>query len=102
MTASEYQPEGYVFLATPNIKSGEIDFENVNYINKHRYEESPELKLHLGDVLLAKDGMTLGITNIVRDLPSRRQSTAPSQYFALLVLSHVSYIIHLWVAPSKT
>jgi type I restriction enzyme, S subunit len=69
LTASEYQTEGYAFLATPNIKSGAIDFENVNYINKYRYEESPELKLQPGDVLLAKDGMTLGITNIVRDLP---------------------------------
>jgi len=69
LTASEYQPDGYVFLATPNIKSGSIDFENVNYINEFRYEESPELKLQTGDVLLAKDGNTLGITNIVRELP---------------------------------
>ena len=69
LTASEYQPDGYVFLATPNIKTESIDFENVNYIDEYRYEESPELKLESGDVLLAKDGNTLGITNIVRELP---------------------------------
>lgn len=69
LTAGEYKPDGYAFLATPNIKRESIDFENVNYINKHRYEESPEIKLQLGDVLLAKDGNTLGITNIVRELP---------------------------------
>ncbi len=69
LTASEYQPDGYAFLATPNIKSESIDFENVNYINEYRYEESPELKLKPGDVLLAKDGNTLGISNIVRELP---------------------------------
>ncbi len=69
LTASEYQPEGYAFLSTPNIKSDSIDFENVNYIDQFRYEESPELKLQPGDVLLAKDGSTLGITNIVRELP---------------------------------
>lgn len=69
LTANEYQPDGYVFLATPNIKSEAIDFDNVNYISEYRYEESPELKLQLGDVLLAKDGNTLGITNIVRELP---------------------------------
>jgi type I restriction enzyme, S subunit len=73
LTASEYQPEGYVFLATPNIKPESIDFEGVNYISEYRYEESPELKLRPGDVLLAKDGNTLGITNIVRELP--RQAT---------------------------
>lgn len=69
LTASEYQPDGYVFLSTPNIKSKLIDFADVNYISEYRYEESPELKLRPGDVLLAKDGNTLGITNIVRDLP---------------------------------
>lgn len=69
LTAYEYVPEGYAFLATPNIKSDEIDFENVNFITEFRYEESPELKLQVGDVLLVKDGNTLGITNVIRDLP---------------------------------
>src|ERR1700722_18996084 len=69
LTASEYQPDGCVFLSTPNIKSESIDFGDVNYISEYRYEESPELKLRPGDVLLAKDGNTLGITNIIRDLP---------------------------------
>ncbi|MER7459894.1 restriction endonuclease subunit S [Micromonospora sp. NPDC126480] len=69
LTAAEYQPDGYPLLATPNIKGREIDFENVNYISEYRYGESPELKLRLGDVLLAKDGNTLGITNVVTVLP---------------------------------
>ncbi|MGC4850899.1 restriction endonuclease subunit S [Micromonospora sp. DT15] len=69
LTAAEYQPEGYAFLATPNIKSARIDFESVNYISSFRYDESPELKLAVGDVLLAKDGNTLGICNVVRELP---------------------------------
>jgi type I restriction enzyme S subunit len=69
LTASEYQPDGYAFLATPNIKDPEIDFTNVNYISEFRYNESPELKLQIGDVLLAKDGNTLGVVNIVRRLP---------------------------------
>jgi type I restriction enzyme S subunit len=68
LTAAEYQSDGYAFLATPNIKSLEIDFVDVNYISQHRYEESPELKLATGDVLLSKDG-TLGVTNVVRSLP---------------------------------
>lgn len=69
LTAAEYQPEGYAFLATPNIKNPKIDYDNVNYISEFRYEESPELKLRKGDVLLAKDGNTLGIVNLVRHLP---------------------------------
>jgi type I restriction enzyme M protein len=69
LTADEYVSDGYVFLATPNIKGNEIDFDNVNYITEFRYCESPELQLRVGDVLLAKDGATLGITNVVLDLP---------------------------------
>lgn len=69
LTADEYQLDGYAFLSTPNIKTQEIDFKNVNFITEERYEESPELKLRKGDVLLAKDGNTLGIVNIVRFLP---------------------------------
>lgn len=69
LTADEYQEYGYAFLSTPNIKSRDIDFTNVNYISQIRYDESPELKLQVGDVLLAKDGSTLGITNTVRSLP---------------------------------
>lgn len=69
LTASEYQDDGYAFLSTPNIKNRDIDFNDVNYISKFRFDESPELKLEVGDVLLAKDGSTLGIANVVRDLP---------------------------------
>ncbi|WP_437059081.1 restriction endonuclease subunit S [Streptomyces sp. enrichment culture] len=69
LTAAEYQPQGFAFLSTPNIKGHEIDFDNVNYITEFRYQESPELKLRKGDVLLAKDGNTLGIVNLVKHLP---------------------------------
>lgn len=69
LTAAEYQPEGIAFLSTPNIKGRDIDFTDVNFISDFRYEESPELKLQEGDVLLAKDGSTLGITNVVSALP---------------------------------
>jgi type I restriction enzyme S subunit len=69
LKAEEYVDEGFAFLATPNIKPRDIDFENVNYITKERYDESPEIKLRAGDVLLAKDGSTLGTVNCIRCLP---------------------------------
>jgi len=76
LKAEEYTDDGYVFLSTPNIKSNEIDFENVNYISKERYNESPEIMVKAGDVLLAKDGSTLGTVNVVRLLP--REATVNS------------------------
>jgi type I restriction enzyme, S subunit len=69
LTASEYVDDGYVFLSTPNIKGRDIDFTNVNYITEQRYLESPEIILKVGDVLLAKDGSTLGTCAVVRTLP---------------------------------
>ena len=69
LKAEEYVEDGYVFLATPNIKNSEIDFKNVNYITQERYEESPEIMLEEGDVLVTKDGSTTGTTNVVRELP---------------------------------
>ena len=69
LKAEEYVDDGFAFLSTPNIKGAEIDFENVNFIDQVRFDESPEIKLREGDVLLAKDGSTLGTVNIVRSLP---------------------------------
>lgn len=68
LKAEEYIEDGYVFLATPNLKGHQIDFYNVNYISKWRYDESPEIQLRDGDVLLVKDGSTLGTSNLVRKL----------------------------------
>ncbi len=93
LTASEYVPEGFIFLATPNIKGeGEIDFTNVNYITSERFYESPEIMVQVGDVLMAKDGSTLGTTNVVHHLPApttvnssvavlRPKPTLDSSYF---------------------
>lgn len=69
LKAEEYVADGFVFLSTPNLKGRVIDFGNVNFITQERYEESPEIKLSVGDVLLAKDGSTLGTVNLVRELP---------------------------------
>jgi type I restriction enzyme S subunit len=70
LKASEYVDDGYIFLSTPNIKEKNIDFEDVNYITANRYFESPEIMLEVDDVLIAKDGSTLGIVNVVRSLPA--------------------------------
>jgi type I restriction enzyme, S subunit len=69
LKAEEYVESGYIFLATPNIKGNSIDFDDVNYITVERYEESPEIMLEVGDVLVTKDGSTTGTTNLVTHLP---------------------------------
>jgi type I restriction enzyme, S subunit len=69
LKSEEYVDDGFAFLSTPNIKGLSIDFENVNFISQERFDESPEIKVREGDVLLAKDGSTLGTVNVIRQLP---------------------------------
>lgn len=69
LTADEYVDDGIPLLATPDIKQAKIDFQGANKISAERYEESPEIMLSNGDVLLTKDGSTIGTVNVVRDLP---------------------------------
>ena len=83
LKADEYVDDGYIFLSTPNISNKKIDFDNVNYITQERYNESPELKLKQEDVLLVKDGSTLGVTNFVRELP--KEATVNSSIAILKV-----------------
>lgn len=68
LTADEYVDEGVPMLATPDIKSPEIQFDAAKKITKERYAESPEIMLTVGDVLLTKDGSTIGTVNVVREL----------------------------------
>jgi type I restriction enzyme S subunit len=69
LTADEYVDDGIPMLATPDIKGSRIAYDAANKITLERYDESPEIKLSNGDVLLTKDGMTFGTVNVVRDLP---------------------------------
>lgn len=69
LTADEYVDDGVPMLATPDIKDPEIRYARANKITHERYEESPEIMLQDGDVLLTKDGSTIGTVNVVRELP---------------------------------
>lgn len=71
LKAEEYVDEGFPLLSAFNIVDDKIDFEhNINYINQSRYDESPEIKLSEGDILLVKDGAGIGKCGIVENLPT--------------------------------
>jgi type I restriction enzyme S subunit len=70
LKAEEYVDDGPIFLSAPNLRGGRIDFYHVDHLPEWRYEESPEIQLAVGDVLLVKDGSTLGMSGIVKALPA--------------------------------
>jgi len=69
LKADEYVEEGYPLLSAFNIINNKLDFGEVNFINKFRYDESPEIKLTVNDILLVKDGAGIGKCAIVDYLP---------------------------------
>lgn len=71
LKASEYTEEGPMFLSVYNLNYGDnVVFDKVYHISDERYEESPEIKVKLEDILLTKDGAGIGKLGFVKELPS--------------------------------
>jgi type I restriction enzyme S subunit len=59
-------------LSVFNLNHGpEVDFGEVKHISLERYEESPEIMVRSGDILLVKDGAGIGKLGIVAQLPAK-------------------------------
>lgn len=82
LKADEYVEEGYAFISAFNIQSGKLVWTPLNYITKERFDESPEIKLHVGDVLIVKDGAGVGKCARVDELPMG--GTAPNSSIAVI------------------
>ncbi|MEI2414413.1 restriction endonuclease subunit S [Ligilactobacillus salivarius] len=77
----EYLQEGsYRIINGSNIVDNKIDWSNCGYISKERYDESEEIKLKEGDILITKDG-TIGKVAMVNKLD--KPSTVASGLFIL-------------------
>lgn len=72
LKAEEYTDEGPLLLSVYNLNDGdEVTYHHVNHISEERYEESPEIMVQEGDVLLAKDGAGIGKIGFVNELPQK-------------------------------
>ena len=63
--------EGAISISPSNICDGQTDFKHSTYISFAKYDESPEIKIQNGDILLVKTGSTFGKTAIVRGLSEK-------------------------------
>lgn len=61
--------EGAITLSPSNIVDGIMNYSKCTYISWYKYEESPEIKINNGDILLVKTGSTFGKTALVTNLP---------------------------------
>ncbi|RYG55888.1 MAG: hypothetical protein EON56_05015, partial [Alphaproteobacteria bacterium] len=69
LTAKEYTREGPRFLSVHSLNYGPyVDLRDAFHISQDRYDESPEIMLRQGDVLICKDGAGIGKLGIVGEL----------------------------------
>lgn len=60
--------EGAISLSPSNMIDGRISLDKCTYISWDKYNESPEIKVEVGDSILVKTGSTLGKTALVEEL----------------------------------
>ena len=64
--------QGAITISPSNIDiSGNTIFKDCTYISWSKYEESPEIKINNGDILIVKTGSSYGKCGIVKELPEK-------------------------------
>ena len=63
--------EGAITLSPSNIIDGQMNYDNCSYISWEKYEESPEIQIANGDILLVKTGSSFGKCAYVCNLPQK-------------------------------
>ena len=63
------QESAAISISPSNMINGTMDFSNCTYISEEKYEESPEIKIQNGDILIVKTGSSYGKTSLVENLP---------------------------------
>ena len=75
------EDKGVITISPSNIVNNTTNFDKCTYISWFKYEESPEIKIFNGDILIVKTGSTVGKTAIVNNL--RREATINPQIVVL-------------------
>ena len=52
--------EGAITVSPSNMQNGKLNFIKNTYLSWHKYNESPEIKLNPGDIIMVKTGSTIG------------------------------------------
>lgn len=99
LKAEEYVDEGYPFLSAFNIVNNSLLWNDLNFINRQHYDESPEIKLSLHDILIVKDGAGIGKCARVENMPMG-ESTVNSSLGVITVPDalYYSYLYYFFLS----
>lgn len=76
---------GAISLSPANIINSEMNYDKCSYITWEKYDESPEIMIEDGDILVVKTGSSYGKTALVEGLPHK--ATINPQFVVLKQLS---------------
>ncbi|GEO58019.1 hypothetical protein LBO01_11480 [Companilactobacillus paralimentarius] len=69
LRTSEFLDNGnYMLITGTDFKDGEIDYSNIHYVKKNRFDQDKKIQISNGSILITKDG-TLGKVAYVAELP---------------------------------
>lgn len=60
---------GAITISPSNIKGMNTDFSKCTYVSWYKYNESPEIKVCKGDIILVKTGSSYGKSALIQNLP---------------------------------
>ena len=63
--------EGAITLSPSNLRNSQMNYSKCSFLSWSKYDESPEIQVHDGDILFVKTGATYGKTAIVSNLPEK-------------------------------
>lgn len=61
--------EGAITLSPSNLRDMTMNYSKLSYLTWEKYDESPEIKINNGDILMVKTGSSYGKTALVDNLP---------------------------------
>jgi len=71
LTTAEYLSTGeYRLITGTDFIDGKVNWEECHFVEKNRYDQDKNIQVHIGDVLVTKDG-TIGKITYIDQLPSK-------------------------------
>lgn len=90
---------GAITISPSNIlANGSTNFDDCTYLSWDKYEESPEIKVYNGDILLVKTGSSYGKCGIVRNLPEKA-TINPQLAILKYITCNTAYLDYVLKSP---
>ncbi|MDE5978359.1 MAG: restriction endonuclease subunit S [Turicibacter sp.] len=101
LRTSEFLSSGdYMLITGTDFKNGELDYSNIHYVSKERYDQDKKIQIRNNSILITKDG-TLGKVAYVQKLV--KPATLNAGIFNVQVKENVEvnskYLFHYLKAP---